>query len=94
MGKYKISAYHNKGYDLQFEELYLTSKGVESFRKQFEEKYPTEYIQKNKDGGYDLEGDIVLEIVEYKEPIFEYLIEIKEISVSDEGYEMTWLSIE
>ena len=94
MKNYTVSAYHNKGYDLQFEELYLTEKGVASFRKQFEEKYPTEHIKPNKHGGYNLEDDIVLEIVEFKIPTFKDDIEIRELSVKDEGYQQTWLNIE
>lgn len=92
MKKYIITAFHNKGYDLELDTIYVTENGLHEFRKTFESLYPSNYINKT-DTGYKLESDIVIVIKQYEEPVFKDTFKVTEINVMDEGYESTYLHI-
>lgn len=92
--KYKVSASHEKGYDLGFETIFLTEEGLKSFIAQFEEKSKGLFFIEKTDTGYTIETHTYIVIEEYKEPTFLNSIDIDEVSFSDEGHESTWLRIE
>lgn len=90
--KYIVTAEHDKGYDLQFETLYLTEEGLKQFKEQFESKCK-EFYEKT-DYGYNIESDTSIVITKYKPLVFQKQINIDEISFADEGHGNTFLNIE
>ncbi|MBE7635146.1 hypothetical protein LNJ05_12680 [Tenacibaculum finnmarkense genomovar ulcerans] len=91
---YKVTARHEKGYDLGFDPLFLTEKGMKSFVSDFEKQSKGKFFMEKIDTGYRIETDTYLNIKEYKLPVFLDEVSINEVSFCSEGYGSTWLSIE
>ncbi|MBE7671578.1 hypothetical protein F7649_10685 [Tenacibaculum piscium] len=91
---YKVTARHEKGYDLQFTPLFLTEKGLESFVSDFEKQSKGKFFMEKIDSGYRIETDTYLNIEEYELPVFLDEVSINEVSFCDGGYGSTWLSVE
>ena len=93
---YKITAYHEKGYDLEFGELYVTRNGKEQFVQQITEhlKKQNLYFWVSENGNIEIENDTKIVIQEYKVPTFKDSLNIEEVMFCDEGYGSTYLSYE
>lgn len=91
---YKVTARHDKGYDLEFDPFFLTEKGMKSFVSDFEKQSKGKFFMEKIDTGYRIETDTYLNIVEYELPVFLDEVSINEVSFCNEGYGSTWFSIE
>lgn len=91
---YKVTAFHEKGYDLGFSPWFLTEKGLSSFISEFEKHSKGKFFYDKTDTGYRIETDVFLNIEEYKPPVFLDKVDFYEVSFCNGGYDNTYLHIE